>query len=258
MSPVHRNTSEISSLGRATVLLREFLRPVPYMTVEHLVRSTDLPKTTVHRMVDEMLRLGWLSRGECGLQLGTVFFELGQMVPAERTLREAAKPSMQDLQQATQQNVGLAVLDGAEVVYLEALPGRDAPRLPQRVGGRWPAHASCSGKAMLAFAAEPVLQAVQQAGLRQLTPKTITSMEGLLAELAKIRLRGLAFDRQESFETVNGIAAPLRNSAGQVIAALAISGRAGRINLERCEAALAACASSISRTIAAAVPGKFV
>jgi len=257
MSPVHRNTEEISSLGRATMLLREFLQPIPYMTVEHLVRRTELPKTTVHRMVAEMLRLGLLSRGECGLQLGTVFFELGQMVPAERTLRGAAKPFMNDLQQATQQNVGLAVLDQAEVVYLEVLAGSDAPRLPQRIGGRWPAHASCSGKAILAFGSEAAVDDVVRAGLSPLTERTITDPARLRAELRDIRTRGFAFDHRESFENVNGIAVPVRNSHGEVVAALAVSGRAGRINLARCEVAALACASAISRTLAGAVPGKF-
>jgi DNA-binding IclR family transcriptional regulator len=217
------------------------------MTAEELVRRTDLPKTTVHRTVAELVRVGMLERTSSGLQLGTFMFELGQAAPGARSLREAARPVLADLGRATEMNVGLAVLEGTEVVYLDILAGRNAPLLPQRAGQRWPAHASCSGKAILAFADEAALEAALTAPLREFTPLTITDPETLRGELDEIRRRGAAFDRRESFNNVAGVAAPVFDYAGRAVAAVSISGVAGRINLPRFDMAARAAALAIAR-----------
>ncbi len=218
------------------------------MTAEELVRRTDLPKTTVHRTVAELVRVGMLERTPTGLQLGTLMFELGQAAPGTRSLREAARSALADLNRATGMNVGLAVLEGSEVVYLDMLVGRDAPRLPQRTGQRWPAHASCSGKAMLAFADdEGVVEALLSAPLRRFTPDTITDPDSLLLELEEVRRRGAAFDRRESFNNVAGVAVPIFDYAGKAVAAVSISGVAGRINLPRFDMAARAAALAITR-----------
>lgn len=136
MSPVHRNTTEISSIGRSVDVLREFLTPSIKMTPEKLARRTELPKTTVHRIMSELVRAGVLERGTAGLRLSTLVFELGQFAPHTKTLRDTARPVLTDLSHATNLNVGLAVFDGAEVVYLDISAGRDAPGLPQSGGMR--------------------------------------------------------------------------------------------------------------------------
>lgn len=253
MSPVHRNTAEISSVGRAVQIMRAFLRPSSRMTVEELTRRTDLPKTTVHRLVAELVRLQVLERTPHGLALGTVVFELGQAAPRARTLREAARLTLLDLSHATRLNVGLTVLDGAEVVYLDTYLGRDAPQIPQRGGMRWPAHASCSGKAMLAHAEPAVVRDVLEGKLRSLTPRTITDPEALERELVEVRRRGAAFDRQESFRSVAGVAVPILVN-DLLVGAVSISGVAGRINLPRYDVAARAAALSISRTLQRAAP----
>ena len=111
------------------------------MTPEKLARRTELPTTTVHRIMFELVRRGtlergMLERGTAGLQLSTLVFELGQFTPHIKTLRETARPVLMDLSHATSLNVGLAVLDGTEVVYLDIYAGPDAPGLPQSGGMR--------------------------------------------------------------------------------------------------------------------------
>lgn len=220
------------------------------MTPEELVRRTDLPKTTVHRTVAELVRVGMLERTPTGLQLGTLMFELGQSAPGTRSLREAARSALADLNRATEMNVGLAVLEGSEVVYLDIIVGRNAPLLPQRTGQRWPAHASCSGKAMLAFADDAVVDHLLSSPLRRLTPETITEPEMLRRELDDVRRKGAAFDRRESFNNVAGVAVPIFDYAGKAVAAVSVSGVAGRINLPRFDMAARAAALTIARAYA--------
>src|SRR5664279_5059944 len=149
----------VSVLGRAAGVLSAFDLEHTELTLSELARRAALPKSTAHRMVAELVRLGLLEQTGTRLRLGLRLFELGQLVPRQSTLREAALPYMEDLREATASAVHLAVLEGVEVVYVEILRGRDRQVLPSRVGGRMPAHATGVGKAILAFSAPEVVKA---------------------------------------------------------------------------------------------------
>lgn len=252
VSPIHRNTGEISAIARAAVLLKEFRRSEGTLSPAGLVRRTGLPKSTVHRLLQEMDRVGLLERVGSEYGLGLLLFELGQIAPRQRSLHEAARPYMVPLHEATGHNVGLSVLLGSDVVYVEMFKGKDGPRLPQRVGGRWPAHASCMGKAILAFCDPDQVKAVVEAGLRPLTERTITDPGEFAAELERVRRRGAAFDRMESFPNVVGVAAPVMGPSNEVVGAVSCSGMPGRINLARVDGAVRTTALAISRDLARA------
>lgn len=255
VSPNHRDDGEISGIGRAGVLLNAFQGSRGILTTRELIERTGLPRSTAHRLVAELVRCGFLERDGRALRLGLMFFELGQLVPRPRSLADAARPYMSDLREATRQNVGTAVLVDREVLYVEVLRGKDGPRVPSRTGGRWPAHASCSGKAILAFAGSEVVEAVVADGLTRLTENTITEPETLREELARIRQRGVAYDRQESFPGVMAVASPVIGPDGEVAGALSVSGLTGRINLTRVDAAVRAGALAVSRELSHAHTG---
>jgi DNA-binding IclR family transcriptional regulator len=250
MSPVHRNDGEISGIGRAAELLKAFRAGDGTLSAAALVRRTGLPKSTVHRMLRELVRVGLLEQAGHDFRLGLLLFELGQLAPRQRELHEAARPHMAALHGATQHNVGLAVVLEHEVVYVDLLRGKDGSRLPQRTGSRWPAHASCSGKAVLAFA--DGADGIPGGDLRRLTDRTITDVRELADELRRVRRRGVAFDRCESFPNVVGVAAPVTGPGDEVVGALSMSGLVGRINLARVEAAVRSTALAISRELARA------
>jgi IclR family transcriptional regulator, acetate operon repressor len=251
--PAHRDSGEISAVGRAVQLLTQFRTAGrPTLGAAELARRTGLPKATVHRILLELVRVGLLDRVGTGFRPGLLLFELGALVPQQRDLREAARRHMAVLHEATRHHVGLAVLRGADVVYVEIMRSPGAPRLPQRSGGRWPAHASCSGKAMLAFAAPEAVERVLAEPLRSLTSRTISEADDLRTELDRVRRAGVAFDRRESFPDVAGVAAPVLGADGEVLAALSVSGAAGRINLGRLDVAVRTSALAITRDLAAA------
>ena len=142
---------------------------------------------------------GFLEKAEgSDLKLGTKLFELGELASRQRKLREVALPYMADLRQVSRQTVHLAVLVGTEVMYVEIVRSRDAPRMPSEVGGRLPAHAAGVGKALLAFSPDDVVQAVIDRGLPAIGPRTITAPGLLLRELRRIREAGIAYESEES------------------------------------------------------------
>ena len=240
-----------SVLTRAAAVLDAFEADTPELGISELARRTGLAKSTAHRMAGELVRLGWLEQSGAKVRLGLRLFELGQLVPRQRTLREAALPFMEDLREATASNVHLAVLEGIEVVYVEILRVRDSQPLPSRVGGRMPAHATGVGKAILAFSPPDVLKARVEAGLVRRTAYTVIMPGALLRELATIRETGISFDRQESAMGVVCAAAPVFGADGRVLGSLSVTGRAERLDTERMAPAVRTAALALSRALGA-------
>ena len=167
----------------------------PYLSVSELARRSGLPKSTTHRLVGELCRLGLLESTRDGIRLGFRLFELGELVPRHRGLRDAALPFMEDLMEATHQRVHLAVLEGVEVVYVQILGSRSGMAMPSRIGGRLPAHATGVGKAILAFS--PVGGHRPDGGRpAPAEPADHRHAGALTRELATIREQGVAYDRE--------------------------------------------------------------
>ncbi|QQR99660.1 MAG: IclR family transcriptional regulator [Austwickia sp.] len=198
------------------------------LPLAELARRAGLPKTSTHRLAEELCRHALLERADGGYRLGMRLFELGAGVPPQRALREAALPLMADLREATRCTVHLAVLDGIEVVYVQILNSPGSTRLPSRLGGRLPAHATGVGKVILAYSPAEVVTARIDAGLTRLTPRTICTPGTLSRELETIRANGVAYDREESTVGIHCVAAPVFDAQDRVVAALSVTGRSTR------------------------------
>jgi len=249
-----RDGRPVSVLDRCVALLTAFDSEHAELGVSELARRTGMAKSTAHRLSTELVRVGMLEPVGDRLRLGMRLFEIGQLVPRQRTLREAALPFMEDLREATRSCVHLAVLDGLEVVYVEILKVRQARPLPSRIGGRLPAHATGVGKAILAFSAPEVVAARIEAGLDRLSPHTLIVPGALTRELATIRDQGVSYDRQESDVGIVCAAAPVFGPDGAVSAALSVTGRAERLDIVRMAPAVRTAALALSRSLAADGP----
>ena len=248
MPPTERDIP-VSVLERASLVLDSFDTDHPTLSLTDLTRATGLARSTAHRLAEDLVRLGWLERSDAGYQLGMRLFELGELVPRQRNLVTMALPYMEDLRTATGATVHLAVLDGTEVVYLQVLSSKQAPRMNSRRGGRLPAHATGVGKAILAFSTPETIQKVIDTGLHRLTPRTIATPGQLRRELSAIRASGISYDREESNPGVLCAAAPVFGQDGQVRAALSVSGFSRRI-APRMAPAVQTAALSLTRDLA--------
>ena len=242
-----RDGSAVGVLDRAATLLGVFGVEDDELSVGEIARRSGMAKSTTHRLSVELVRLGFLERSPGGLRIGLRLFELGQLVPLRRGLRETASPVLADLHAASGATVHFAVLDGAEVVYLEILSGDS--RLPSRVGGRFPAHATAVGKAILAYSPAPVVRALVDAGLERRTPHTIVMPGALRRELSAIARRGIAFEHEESALGVTCVACPVFGPSAQVIAAISISERGAGSTVERFAPAVRTAALTLTRQL---------
>lgn len=217
-----------SVLGRVDCIIGAFDRADGALTLHELTERTGLPKSTVHRMIDQLVAIGWIEREVSGYRIGMRLFEIGGLASRRSRLSDLAYPHLHALSVATGLAVQMAILDGTDVVYLERIPMRGF-RLPTRQGGRQPAYCTALGKAMLAFDDDAAASVLAQE-LSARTSRSLTDPRDLEVELAGIVETGLAFDRQESYEGLACVAAPLRGS-GRAIGAVSVTGPVARIDL---------------------------
>lgn len=206
-----------SMVERMTLILDRFTERETRLSLEQIAGATRLPRSTAHRILDQLVRLEWLEHSSTGYGLGRRSLVLGGGSGDHGELRSVASPYLHDLLLRTGAVVHLGVLDGPRVVYLDKLGGRFATSVPSRVGGSAPAHCTGLGKAMLAWLdAETVDDLVgDQLPLR--TTATIGEVGSLHHELARIRARGgLALERGECFPDIACAAAAVRGPRGPI------------------------------------------
>lgn len=218
-SVVREATCPPSMVERMTLILEAFEGPSTRLSLEQISRITHLPRSTAHRILDQLIRLEWLSHSAFGYSLGSRSLTLGGSTGVHEDIRAAASPVLQQLHVRTGLVVHLAVREGAEIRYLDKLGGRFMTAVPSRVGGSAPAHCTALGKAMLAWTDAEVVDREIGPSLEHPTGQTVGDLERLHQELHRIRARrGLAFERGECVPEIACVAAAVRGPDGPVAA----------------------------------------
>ncbi|WAL66000.1 IclR family transcriptional regulator [Amycolatopsis cynarae] len=219
----HTSAKAPSVVDRVLDVLGAFTPERPALNLSELSRRAGLPLSTTHRIVGELARRGALERQEDGqYRIGLWLWEVASLSPQGMGLRESAMPYLEDLYEATHENVQLAVLDAPDVVYVERISGRQSVSVVSRAGGRLAAHATGVGLVLLAHAPVEVQEKVLSRPLRRYTPRTITSPEELRRVLAAIRRDGFVIsDRQVELVSLS-VAAPVYGPGDSVVAAISI------------------------------------
>ncbi|WP_194818304.1 IclR family transcriptional regulator [Nocardia sp. XZ_19_385] len=213
----------VSMIERMTLILDAFDGSTPTLTLLGLAERTGLPRSTVHRILDQMIRLRWLAHAPGGYRLGMRTLELGGLAADHNEIRDVVSPLLHDLAQRTGMVGHLGVLDGREVLYLDKAGGRGTANVPTRLGGRMPAHSTALGKALLASLEPSIVEASFRDPLPQLTARTICDRGELHRELARIRHRqGVAVDNEEAVAGIACVAVPVRGR-GAAVAALSLT-----------------------------------
>lgn len=199
-------------------------------TIDELAAHVGLTRSNVHRTLQTLAHAGYVTKDEVsGNYRSTLrLFELGAKQVAQFDVRKYAPPFMRLLAEQTGETVHLSILDGIDVIYIDKIDSPQPVRSYTVVGGRAPAYAVATGKAMLAFQSEEYLARHKQA-LKKHTPATIAALKVLKEELAKSVRVGYAVNRGEWRESVGGVAAAVFNGMDQVVAALGISGPLERL-----------------------------
>jgi IclR family pca regulon transcriptional regulator len=218
------------SLERGLAILSSFRSARPLLGVSDLSREVGLSRSTTHRYVATLAALGYLQQDAetRKYRLGPRVLDLGFSAINSMELRHISAPHLRELSDATGLTVNMAVLDGADIVYIERCQSsRSEPReieLNLHVGSRLPAYCTSMGKVLLAFLPRAALdEALAEATFERRGPNTITGRRALERELERVRERGLAVNNEELAYGLRSFAAPVRAQNGDVVAAINIA-----------------------------------
>jgi DNA-binding IclR family transcriptional regulator len=227
-----RRRERLSSVATAMRLLKAFSEDEVEIGISALAKRLGIAKSTAHRLATTLLAEGLLEQEpESGkYRLGVALFRLGALVRRRMEVSNEARPYLYALREAINESVHLAILDGAEIMYVYHLECTHAIRSRSDLGMRKLAHATAEGQAILAFQPPEVIVCVVAGGLKAYTPKTVTSPDKFLKALAAVRQRGCAIEDEESEIGMVCVAAPIRDDTGAVVAALGIAGPVTRLS----------------------------
>ncbi len=198
--------------------------------IDDLARRVGLSRSNTHRTLQTLIHAGYVERDpdRGGYRATMKMFALGLSRLNQLDVRRLAPPVMAELARGTGETIHLSVLDGLEVVYVDKIDSEHAVRAYTVIGGRAPAHAVATGKALLA-AESPARLDRLPALLPRYTAATIVDAASLRAELTAALGRGYAINRGEWREDVGGLAAAIFDGLERPVAALGISGPLNRL-----------------------------
>jgi IclR family pca regulon transcriptional regulator len=224
----------IDSVEKALRLLQSFSGEAPAMSVSEAAAATGLTRATARRLLLTFERLGFAETDGRRFQLTARVLRLGYGYLAALPFWEHAQSHMRALSDEVRESSSLATLDGGEIVYVARVPASRMMTVTFNVGSRLPAYPTSMGRVLLAALPAAELESyLDRTGLKRLTEHTITGRAELEAELARVAEQGYALVDGEREEGVRSAAAPVRNAAGGVIAALNVSANAARVSVEK-------------------------
>ncbi len=227
--------NSVRSVDRAAALLLALGESPAPAGVTELARRLGLHKSTASRLLATLEKRGLVEQDdETGkYRLGIVVIRLAERAERTLDLRGIAIPELERLARLTHETAYLGVIDGDQLLTVAQVDGPNLIAVGDWTGRTVPLHCVASGKVLLAALAEREVLRIVRRGLHRYTERTLTELEPMLEELARIRRRGYATALGEYELGLNAVAAPVRDARGQVIAAVDIWGPAFRLTPRR-------------------------
>ncbi len=223
--------------------------------LSEISRATALNKTTAFNLIASLVTLGFLEQDEHSrrYRLGLRNLELGRIVQQRMHISHLARPVLAVLCRKTNETVNLGLPDLLDLLVVDSFQGSRQLHATAYAGWRSLYHCTALGKAMLSQWDEPMRHTVYRLrGLPRQTPRTITDIDTLEANLAQFRAQGYSVDVEENEVGVNGLAASIVNGMGEVAAAISVCGPSNRLTedvIEQIATDVMAAANSIAVAI---------
>jgi IclR family pca regulon transcriptional regulator len=219
----------VQSLQRGLAVIRAFDADHPELTLSEVAAATGVTRAAARRFLLTLVELGYMRNEGRYFSLTARVLELGYAYLSSLSLPQVAEPHLEALVAEVHESSSMSVLDGADIVYVARVPVSRIMTVAISVGTRFPAYATSMGRVLLASLPDDELAAhLARLRLTPLTGRTINSADALRTELARVRNQGWALVNQELEEGLRAIAAPVRNPAGRVVAAVNVSAHATR------------------------------
>ena len=227
------NENSASYIYRFLSVLRCFTPEQLELSTSEISRKVGLPKTTTHRMLTSLNKVGILNRNVVTgkYTIGPELYIIGSLYLSATDIIKAAEPVIKTVNDLTGETVNMGIFDKGNVTVVMKEESKYAFKFSLHVGSVLPAYASAMGKAFLSeLTEEEINEIYPEEQLRQLTPKTIITRTVLKDELQQVKRKGVSFNREGAHVGVEGIGSVIRDASGRVVAAISISVPVFRIN----------------------------
>ncbi|MGN7471202.1 IclR family transcriptional regulator [Brevibacillus sp. SAFN-007a] len=223
------------------------------LSLQEMVELTNMPKTSIHRMIGSLEGMGFLQRGEDGkFSLGLLFLQFGQLVAERLDIRQLALPVMSALRDEAGEAVNLIIRDGKEAIYIEKLDTPHPVRLYTKIGRRSPLYAGACSRIILSFLEEKEReQYVREVELVPIGRGTITDREQLQLAIQEAREKGYTISYSELENDTVAVAAPIFDHEGRLYAGISLAGPQERFTEERLPGLIARLKDAAERISAA-------
>lgn len=230
-------TSTLHGVSNALSVLDVLASHGPDLGVADVGRLLEMPRSTAFRLLSTLERHRYIEQDveSRKYRLGIRLFELAGAVWSHLGIGDLALPRLTRLARESEETVHLVILDRGESLVIEKVDSPRAVYLRTEVGSRRPLHCTATGKTLLAFLPWDEAEEIINRGLRRYTGSTLTEPDQLRAELAQVRRRGYSTNWGEYREEAAGVAAPIRDRTGKVVAAVGASAPIGRLPPPRVE-----------------------
>ncbi len=229
----HLDQPTVQVIGRMFTLLEILAEKEEAVSLKEISEKSGLHPSTAHRILNDLAVGRFVDRPVSGsYRLGMRLLELGNLVKARLSVRDAALIPMRELHRQIQQPVNLSVRQGDEIIYIErAYSERSGMQVVRAIGGRAPLHLTSTGKLFLAADDNQRVRAyAARTGLPGQTQNSITQLNVLERELSKARQYGVARDNEELELGVRCMAAGIYDDQKRLVAGLSISAPADRLD----------------------------
>jgi IclR family transcriptional regulator, pca regulon regulatory protein len=257
--PVQRRREAMGGLAKGLAVIRAFSRDHAALSLSEIAATTGMPAATTRRCLLTLEEHGYVTRNGRQFLLRPKVLELGAAYLESMNIEQLTKTHLEELARKTGDSAALCVLDGTEIVYVARASIRTLMRLEAHVGSRFPAHATSTGRVLLAgLGADRLKLYFTRASLEALTDRTVTDPARLRQLIEDCRRTGHSAVEDELAYGVVALAVPVLDQRGHVVAALNSSGHSRRITKNKLVRERFAMLQEISRQISAdlaSVPG---
>lgn len=217
------NKSILQSVQNGLRILKLFSNKKPVWGITDISKELNLPKSTVSRLINDLMLEGYLRKTGRKYTLGLSILGLTGVIMSQLEIHGEAFEPLKSLVNKVNENAHIATLDGTNLIYILKVESKQTIRVLSHVGHHRPPSCSAPGKLLLAFSPQETVEQVIEAGLPKRGPNSVTDPDVFLQQLKQIRQDEYCACINEMHDDVVSIAAPIKDYTGKVIAAVSIA-----------------------------------
>ena len=244
----------VQSFARGLQVIRSFSASAPRQTLTEVAQRSELSRAGARRILLTLESLGYVRSEGKLFSLTPRILDLGFAYLSSMPIWDLAEPVMEKLVEQVKESCSAAVLDDTDIVYVLRVPTHKIMSISLGIGSRLPAYCTSMGRMLLsALPQAELMECLERSERTARTKYTAVDVKEIAARIAQVRKQGWSLVNQELEEGLVSMAAPITNRAGQMVAALNISGQANRTSAKVMQETmlpqLLAAAQAISRML---------